>query len=303
MNSRKEEKTLHWINAAGYQLPLRWYPARQARANLVLMGALGMAARYYESLARALCAQGFNVVLAEQRGHGDSPLRASRSVDFGFREALDEEIPALMDWLEARAPGRPLYLMGHSLGGHYAAMTAGRFPRRVQGVIIAACSSPWPEAFPQPERRRIRLLCFLLPVLLRLYGYYPGDRMGFGGREARTLMRDWLVLARENRYRALGLDEDLEAGIRRYPGHLLSLRMAEDTYAPEAAMAAVSDKFAAARVTRQVLTTEMLGERADHFRWARAPDAVARAVASWSAGIEGGDESPNCVAGKMEKGE
>ncbi len=269
------------LDTGGYELPLRWYPAEHPHANIVLMGALGMAARYYEPLARRLCEAGFNVALPEQRGHGDSPVRASRKLDFGFREALDEEIPAVMDWLSQQAPGLPLYLMGHSLGGHYAAITAGRFPHRVDGVIIAACSTPWPGGFQGTTRRQVRLLCALIPVLLRLFGYYPGHRVGFGDREARTLMRDWLVMARENRYRAAGLDEDLEAGIRDYRGGLLSLRMAEDSYAPEAAMASVSDKFVSAEVTREVITSEELGDRADHFRWARSPEAVVNHVRGW----------------------
>ena len=78
-----------------------------------------------------------------------------------------------------------------------------------------------------------------------------------------------------------GLDEDLEAGIRRYDGPVLVLRMADDDYAPETAVRAVSDRFAAADVDLRVLDADMLGDRADHFRWARRPDAVTAAILSW----------------------
>lgn len=270
------------VTVSGYRVPVTWYGAPSPHATLLLMAALGVAARFYAPLAQALCDAGLNVALVEQRGHGDSALRPSRGTDFGFREALVEDIPAVMDFAAARAPGLPLYLMGHSLGGHYSAITAGRLPERVAGVVLAACGSPWTEAFPAKTRRQIQLLLTLIPLTGFLLGYYPGNRIGFGGREARTLMKDWATAAKTNAYRATGLDEDLDAQIARYAGRVLSLRMADDDFAPEAAMAAVTGKFRSARVTKQVLTEADIGDRADHFRWARTPQATAHAVAAWT---------------------
>lgn len=267
-----------------YQVPVSWYPAEQARASIVLMAALGVGARFYQPLAVALQQAGMNVALVEQRGHGDSALRPSRKTDFGFRQALQQDIPAVLDRLQHQVPGLPCYLMGHSLGGHYAAITAGRFPERIAGVIIAACGSPWTGAFSGKTRRQLKLLCRLIPFFNLLLGYYPGDRLGFGGREARTLMADWLALARTNVYQARGMDEDLDAAIGRYSGPLLSIRLADDPFAPEAAMAAVSDKFRSSQVDKVVISAAELGDKADHFRWARTPAAVADKVAHWLTG-------------------
>ena len=267
--------------ASGYQVPVRWYHQSGARGNIIFMAALGTPAGYYGPLAEALSGIGLNVLLLEQRGHGDSALRASRNVDFGFREALAEDIPQSMEWVSKQTPGLPLYLMGHSLGGHYAAITAGRFPQQVAGIILTACGSPWYGGFHGRIRRQLRLLCRLVPVFNLLLGYYPGDRVGFGGREARTLMSDWVDLARTNVYSARGLDEDLEQGIAAYRGPVLSLRLADDAYAPEAAMAAVTDKFINAPVTRQVISAQELGDRADHTRWARKPEALMDHILAW----------------------
>lgn len=273
--------------ADGYQVPLFWHAAANPRGNLVLMAALGVAARFYLPLANALCAAGLNVALVEQRGHGDSTLRPSRRTDFGFREALVHDIPAVLDHLATTAPGLPVYLMGHSLGGHYSAISAGRLPARIDGVILAACGTPWIRAFDGRIRTQLRILVRLIPLLNAVLGYYPGNRVGFGGREARTLMRDWLELARHNVYRAHGLAEDLDAGIARYTGPVLSLRLTDDTFAPEAAVTAITDKFRSAQLSRQVIDARELGDRADHFRWARTPGAVVRHVTDWLDGLPG----------------
>lgn len=270
------------VAADGYGVPLRRYAADgSAQGNIILLPALGMQARYYDRLAAALAARGFNVALMELRGHGDSAVRASRRVDFGFREMLELDLPAVMQAVARQWPAQPLLMVGHSLGGHYAVMAAGRYGDAVAGVVAIACGSPWLQAFTGTQRRRLRLLVTMMPLLNALVGHYPGDRVGFGGREARRLMREWREMARHNRYRAEGLDHDLDAGIAAFQGHVLALTMADDDYAPAAAVAAVTDKFHLASVTRCTLTAAELGVAADHFRWARSPERVAEAVLEW----------------------
>jgi hypothetical protein len=48
-------------------------------------------------------------------------------------------------------------------------------------------------------------------------------------------------------------------------------------------MRAVTDKFRSSVVTERVITAEQLGDRADHFRWAKQGTVVAGVVADWLA--------------------
>lgn len=266
---------------AGYTLPVNWCPAESARGSVILMAALGMGARFYQPLAQALQAAGLNVALVEQRGHGDSPWRPSRDCDWGFREPLVNEIPVALDWVKSRSSGVPVYLMGHSLGGHYAAMAAGVYGAQIDGIILAACGSPWLGGFAGATRRKLKFLCAMIPPASALLGYYPGDRLGFGGREARTLMKDWLALAKTNRYQANGFSDDLDCGIAQYTGPVLSLRMADDAFAPPTSVDAVTEKFITATVSSVLLDAQTLGDRADHFRWVRSPAATVQQIVRW----------------------
>lgn len=267
----------------GYPIPVIRLPAdpATARASLLLMPALGVPAGFYLPLGKALAASGLNITLMEHRGIGESALRASRQTDFGFADVIEHDIPSLIRWQRQQAPALPVLLMGHSLGGHYSAIMAGQMPEAVHGVIVAACGSPWIGAYRGFDQFRLRLLCRLIPIVNRLWGYYPGEKIGFGGREARTLMHDWLALARSNIYQASGINRDIDAPIGHYRGPVLSLRMADDPFAPEAGMAAVTDKFASARVAKVVLDQQQLGDRADHYRWARSPQRIVREVVQW----------------------
>lgn len=256
-------------------------PGGPPAGRVLVLPALGVPARFYDRLAEQLAARGLEVAVLELRGTGESPLTPARHCDFGFRELLDEDIPAALRTLRAARDGLPLWMLGHSLGGHLAVITAGRMPDEIDGLMLVACGSPWRGAYAGATRRRLDAICALIPVCNALLGYYPGHRLGFGGRQPRTLMRDWRALARSDRYAAAGIREDLEAGLARFAGPVLSLRMADDDFAPQAATRAVTAKLPAASLTEAVLDGAALGTAADHFRWARQPDAVVTRIAEW----------------------
>lgn len=284
MNSENSENSETWQleTASGYRVPVTWFAAAgEARASLVLMAALGVGGGFYLKLAAALAGQGLNVALMEQRGHGESTLRPSRRRNWGFAEVLGNDIPATLARVCEQAPGLPVLLMGHSLGGHYAAMYAGLHPDQTDGLIMVATGTPWWKAFRGGTRKQVRKLARLIPVANLLFGYYPGDRIGFGGREARRVMADWRRLALDNRYCPEGLADDPEAGIARYAGPVLAVRFTDDAFAPEAAVAAITGKFGNATLMERVLDAEQLGDRADHFRWVRQATCVTAVVDDW----------------------
>lgn len=273
--------TAYAATAGGYRVPLRLYGASAQAPSLLVLPAMGLAAGFYAPLASALANAGINTVLFEQRGYGLSAVRAARRQNFGFAEWLRDDIPAALNWIAEQLPGSPVHLLGHSLGGHLAACTVALNPAAAQGLILAACGTPWVGAYAGKTGQQLRLLCALIPALNALFGYFPGQWLGFGGRDARRLMMDWRALALSNRYRAAGMSTDFEAGIANWTGQLLSLRFADDPMAPQQASELIVDKFARAEIERVVLNAEQLGCRADHFKWVRQPQASAAAIANW----------------------
>jgi predicted alpha/beta hydrolase len=262
-------------------VPLGVYRREGARSAVLILPALGTRAKYYERFAAELHAQGRTAAIMELRGHGHSELRASRREDWGFRELIEQDIPTAIAYLQGVAPDAAVYLCGHSLGGHLAVALAALSPGSFRGLALVACGTPWHALFRGRDRVRLRVLLRLMPLLQALWGYFPGDRVGFGGREARTLMRDWSELATANRYAVTGIERDIEAGIAAYTGPVLALRMAEDRLGPAAAVAAVTDRFGCARLSEQVLEGAEQGVRADHYGWCREPRAAAGRVGAW----------------------
>src|SRR5699024_7426123 len=134
----------------------------------------------------------------------------------------------------------------------------------------------WIKVYSGSTAWQLRFLYHALPISHKLFGYYPGDRFGFGGREARTMMSDWRELANSNRYIAKGMRVDFDTKIARYSGRVLTLRMTKDDFAPSDAVAAVWKKFKKAPRTHRIFDEQKLGATPDHFRWARQPEAISK---------------------------
>lgn len=244
----------------------------QPRRSLLWLPALGVAARHYLPFAEALAARGTAVFLHEWRGHGSSGLRAARGVDWGYRELLEHDIPASEAAIDAALPGLPRVVGGHSLGGQLACCRVALAP--ADALWLVGSGAPWWRAFGLRERMWLPLVYRFLPWLADRAGALPGRRIGFGGNEARGLIRDWARTATSGRYAVAGLG-DLEPGMARADVAVRAVLLADDWLAPQSSLRYLLSKLARASIDATVLDAAALGAAADHYAWMKAPDAVA----------------------------
>ncbi|MFI6757852.1 alpha/beta fold hydrolase [Micromonospora sp. NPDC050417] len=103
----------------------------------------GLAGHSGEWDASAAALGGTHRVLAlDQRGHGRSERRPAQLT----RSAYVADVAAVLGALRAA----PVVLVGHALGGHTAMLTAARYPRLVQALVIV---DAWPGGDPAAPRR------------------------------------------------------------------------------------------------------------------------------------------------------
>jgi predicted alpha/beta hydrolase len=268
--------------------PLAFWPAAGRGPAALVLPALGVPAGAYRRFAELLAERGTPVGVAEWRGGGTSPVRAARGIDWGYVELLQHEVQGGLGALAARLGARPVVLVGHSLGGHLALMARARAlagQDGLAGVLTVASGTPTLRFFAPRLRRLLRVVLAAHRVSGPLLGYFPGHRIGFGGRQPRTLMDQWALLARRGRFELEGrnLLEPASDAARRIPVHAVCL--AHDAYAPRAA-------------TAHLLELAGLGPQAieqgieafdgpgpvGHFDWLKAPQAVAARVHELLAG-------------------
>ena len=114
-----------------------WYmPVENARAVVLFLhgGGSNRHSSYFEALEfyKALVTLGYSVFTIDLRNHGNSGSDGE-GMSFGLRESRDAI--AALDWLRARSPETPVFMMGISMGGATAihAVASGAAPA---GMIL-----------------------------------------------------------------------------------------------------------------------------------------------------------------------
>lgn len=232
----------------GTSFALQIYPAADATAPAILIQpAMGVKAGYYTPLASALREAGYNIAVAELRGHEEHGGRKpGRDYDFGYHELLTEDWPQAVAAVKARFPGAPFYLYGHSLGGQVSAIYAAHHPEQLDGLILTAVSSVhwklWPLPFWPYSQAAV--------LTAKLLGHFPGAAFKFAGREARSVIADWGRQARTGRFwfgRPERVDHDAVLATLTLP--VLAISLQGDFFAPEHAMNDIVRRFPKAAVT------------------------------------------------------
>jgi alpha-beta hydrolase superfamily lysophospholipase len=138
-----------------------WAPAAPQRIVICVQG-LGGHGGYYRDLAQALATDGTMLVAPDLRGHGRST--GARGTIDRFDRYL-EDIDATARWAQAAWPGKPIILLGESMGASIAIQYIIRNQRQSEPVPLAGLALVSPVLRPaiQPSvGEATRFLRFLV---------------------------------------------------------------------------------------------------------------------------------------------
>jgi predicted alpha/beta hydrolase len=189
------EQAFALTSTDGARIAARVYaPTAGAVAGSVVIGAaMGVPQAYYAPFAQWLAAQGWRVHTFDYRGSGDSRPDTPHGGLRGFNANLFDwarDYEAVIDHAHAALPDQPLVLLGHSLGAQLPGLLTNG--HKVSGLLgVAAGSGYWRENAPQLKRIVPFMWFFLVPVATRLFGYFPGKRMGTVGDLPTGVIRQW----------------------------------------------------------------------------------------------------------------
>jgi alpha-beta hydrolase superfamily lysophospholipase len=114
-----------------------YFPAGAAHSSIVFLHGLGEHSGRYAHVADYFCARGFAVRSYDHRGHGKSPGERG---DIPHQNALVDDALAVLGHWQANCPAsvsRHL-LLGHSMGGLFAAKVALSGACTLDGLVLSA---------------------------------------------------------------------------------------------------------------------------------------------------------------------
>jgi alpha-beta hydrolase superfamily lysophospholipase len=189
-----------FVAGDGLALPLRaWLPEqdgepRPPRAVILALHGFNDHSGAFEEPAPTLAARGFAVYAYDQRGFG-----AGENVGLWAGGArLAEDARQALALLAARHPGKPLYLLGESMGGAVALLAAGgpggsALPDSLRGLVLSAPAVWSSDLQPWYQRWALWLTVRLVPGL-RPSGRGTGIQASDNLEALRALGRDPLVI-------------------------------------------------------------------------------------------------------------
>ena len=298
--ARKDERATHEgerisLRAADdYPIAASHFAAKGGtRGHVVVAGAVGVPQRFYRRFAQFAAAAGFSTLTFDYRGIARSapPSLKGFRMDYfdwarldlaaavsamsptsdhagsGLRRSVQRESPV-------RRPDVPLYVVGHSFGGHAVGLLPQ--PERVSAMFTFGTGAGWHGWMSLGERIKVLAMWHVLgPLLTRWKGYLAWSLLGMGEDVPLDFYRRWKRWCRHPRY--FFDDPSVRHIVRRFArvrAPLMAANATDDRWSPPRSRDAfISGYRNAARQTLDIEPARYGLESIGHFGYFR-PDAV-----------------------------
>lgn len=235
----------------------------------ILLPALGVPINKYQHLINDLKLKHINVLAADYPGCGRNSPPISAHFDYGYRDLIEDFVPALLRLAMQYSQHCPV-LLGHSIGGQIATLAAARHKTKIIGIATGHIGLKYWETKMQVEL--LKAVCAVQLLTFR-YGYFPGFKIGLGHKEAKTLMRDWAKALLHSNYRHI---IDIQT---RLNTPALFLQLHQDIWAPMRSTLALSHYFQSPQIEIMDLSRNISGNQ--HSAWLKQPEQIVDACIKW----------------------
>ena len=253
--------------ADGQRIAARFFaPAGNSRGAVLIAPAMGVSQDYYQPFASWLAAQGFTVATFDYRGTGLSRSGALR----GFRADIFDwarlDCAAMIDALRER----PLYWIGHSLGGQILPLVPNQ--NLISKVLtIATGSGYWRENSPQIRPMAWWLWFVLVPPVLAVWGYFPGKALRKVGDLPEGVMRQWRRWCLDPEYAVGAEGPAVRAAYAAVRAPIVSISFADDEMMSARNTESIHGFYSGAPRTMKRIAPRDIGvKRIGHFGFFRA---------------------------------
>lgn len=271
--------------ADGYPLGAMRYPATAPlQGRLVVAGATAVPQGFYRRFAQFASARGFETLTLDYRGIGHSRPPSLKGFRMDLLDWARQDLAAAVDAMAG--DDLPLYLVGHSYGGHAFGLLPNH--HKVAGCYVFGTGAGWHGWMPAGERLRVLLMWrIVLPVLTAWKGYCPWKMLGMGEDLPADAYRQWRHWCRFPRY---FFDDPAMKGIEReyaaVSAPIVAVNALDDLWATPQSRDAFLQGYRNAPVIRRDLDPARLSGKVGHMGYFRqTSEALWADALTWFSGL------------------
>ncbi|MCW9048783.1 MAG: alpha/beta fold hydrolase [Deltaproteobacteria bacterium] len=266
----KKFQQLQVLTDDHYALTARQFePQTTAAAGVVIGPAMGVQQQYYATFANWLSQQGFLVITFDYRGIGLSSSGLLRGFKANILDWARLDSAVMVRMAANAVDGKPLYWIGHSLGGQIFPFLPNHSAVNKM-ITIASGTGYWRDAPPRLRLVSWYLWYLVVPLSLALFKYFPGRRLRKVGNLPHGVMTQWRRWCLHPEY-AVGVEgeqaRNLYAQIK-IP--ITSLSFTDDEFMSARNIESLHEFYTSAERKMRKISPEDIGsERIGHFGFFR----------------------------------
>jgi predicted alpha/beta hydrolase len=238
------------------------------KAAVIIPSAMGVAQQFYTHFAQWLASQGYHVTTFDYRGIGLSAPPSLRGFPVNIFDWA-EDCAVVIDAVKSQLPEAPLHWIGHSLGGQLLGLIPNR-DRIDRVVTVATGSGYWLENAWRTKSVVWWLWFFVVPIALRVAGYFPGKRLRKVGNLPRGVMAQWRRWCLSREYVVGAEGEHVREAYASVRIPMLSLSFTDDELMSARGIRSLHGLYTNAPVEyRRIAPPEVGAQRIGHFGFFR----------------------------------
>ena len=251
----------------GQQIAARlFHPEREPRGAVLIVPAMGCSQDYYRAFASWLAAQRFVAATFDYRGTGLSRSGGLRGFKADIFDWARLDCAAMIDMLSEK----PLYWVGHSLGGQILALVPNR-DRIAKAVTVATGSGYWRENVAGIRPLAWWLWFVVTPLAVSLCGYFPGKALRKVGDLPKGVIEQWRRWCLNPEYAVGAEGEAIRAQYAAVRTPIVSLSFSDDEMMSARNTESIHGFYAAApRTMKRIAPQDIGAPRIGHFGFFRS---------------------------------
>ena len=177
--------------ADGYLLSALYStPPEETSNTVVLSSAIGVRKEFYIEFSQYLVQNGYNVLLFDYRGIGESAPQDLKKTKSFMHEWGTMDMNAALNYVVQKKGKTDIIWLGHSIGGQLVALLEKK--AHIKKVIAINAALGYWGYFSFPRNIMVWSLWYLVqPVLIKWYGYGKMKKIGWGENLPANILKEW----------------------------------------------------------------------------------------------------------------